>query len=73
MTFPVPKVSADVSEAIQAARQKLGLNQKDLAAVLAMCIISRKSMKRSMSSRIWKRRRRSPISQFWPNLSECLG
>jgi putative transcription factor len=32
MHFSVPKVSADVSKAIQSARQKLGLSQKDLAA-----------------------------------------
>lgn len=42
----VPKVSNEVSKAIQAGRQKLGLSQKDLAAVLKKHTIHRKSTKR---------------------------
>lgn len=34
LCISVPKVSTEVSKAIQGGRQKLGLSQKDLAAVL---------------------------------------
>lgn len=33
ISFSVPHVDKDVAKAIQAARQKLGMTQKDLAAV----------------------------------------